>query len=215
MHRQPGRQPDRHLDHLRQCVGRQRLHAHRHRSVDHRRGRHHQSSNGAQTINCPVALRTSQRWAVGAGGLNVNGSDQPGKRRRRQPAAGGRDGKHHAQRGPCRQHGQLRHRRRRNRHAGQLRQQLRRPDVYQRRHAPAGRRRCIARRLQCHHQRRNARPGRQFGLGRHGDAAKRRPCRRQPFRDGVPRRQRRHQRESGRRLPGKEHFRHPHPQRCQ
>ena len=31
-------------------------------------------SNSAQNINCPVALRTSQRWAVGAGGLNVNGS---------------------------------------------------------------------------------------------------------------------------------------------
>ncbi len=28
----------------------------------------------AQTINCPVALRTSQRWAVGAGGLTVGGT---------------------------------------------------------------------------------------------------------------------------------------------
>jgi autotransporter-associated beta strand protein len=27
----------------------------------------------AQNINCPIALRTSQRWAVGAGGLNVTG----------------------------------------------------------------------------------------------------------------------------------------------
>ncbi len=31
-------------------------------------------SNSAQNINCPVALRASQRWAVGSGGLNVNGS---------------------------------------------------------------------------------------------------------------------------------------------
>ena len=30
--------------------------------------------NDAQTINCPIALRTSQRWAVGAGGLNVGGT---------------------------------------------------------------------------------------------------------------------------------------------